>query len=103
MKDIFIKQVNNQNGDFSHLELHQGTNVIEISLATSAIDTQPHTYKWDVLKRLIEKQQGAAMGEGNFIDAKNKIEQAVKSEAEKYAYDVAQIKKANKLLRLEKK
>lgn len=55
MKEITIKQVLGKDGSFSHLELHQNGNVIELSLASTAIDTQQGvTYKWDNLKTIID-------------------------------------------------
>lgn len=55
MQLITIKQVLDKNGDFSHLELWQGDNHLELSLAFSQLDVQPSNYKWDVLSAQVKK------------------------------------------------
>lgn len=55
MKPIIIKQVLDQDGAFTHLELHQGNNVIELSLASSKLDNQNASFKWDNLQPIIER------------------------------------------------
>lgn len=53
---IIIKQVMDKDGAFSHIELVQGGNVIELSIGNTSTDVQKATYKWNVLRGLIDKK-----------------------------------------------
>lgn len=52
-REITFKQVLDSEGNFKHLELIQGNNVIEIALGNSFAYGN-HTYVWEVLKRTID-------------------------------------------------
>lgn len=51
---IQIKQVMDKDGDFSHLELHQKGNVIELSLMNTESNVMKNSGKWGVLKQQIQ-------------------------------------------------
>lgn len=55
LENITIKQVFDDKGGFQYLELWQGSNHIDISLASSDIDVAHHSFKWQVLQKIIEK------------------------------------------------
>lgn len=55
MRDIIIKEVTNEKGDFSHLELCQGSNVVSLYIGNTSLDLQKKLYKWDFLKDAIDK------------------------------------------------
>lgn len=57
MDDIIVKQVMDTGGRFSHIELHQGDQYLTVSLADNSIDVQEHSYKWSVLKSIIDQMQ----------------------------------------------
>jgi hypothetical protein len=55
LQPIGIKKVLDEAGDFHHLELWQGQNVIRISFRSRSLDSVTATYKWDNLREMIEK------------------------------------------------
>lgn len=59
---VTIKQVLDEDGVFSHLELHQGNNVIELSLAIKSLNSQNQLYKWPVLRDTIEGLKVSSYG-----------------------------------------
>lgn len=53
MKDIAFKQVLDTEGNFTHLELIQDTNIIRIKFGNSFAQGN-HTFVWEVLKETID-------------------------------------------------
>lgn len=56
-KTIITKLVNDEHGDFNHVELCQGDQKLVISLGATALDSEYHSYKWDHLRRVIDSLQ----------------------------------------------
>ena len=63
MEQITIRRIYNSTGDFSHIELEQGGNIIKLSFARTDLDSGKHSYKWEELKDLIDKHQLAVRKE----------------------------------------
>jgi len=55
---ITYKQVLDDQGDLSYLEIWQGTQRISISLAGNTFGDGASNYKWETIKKTIDKLQG---------------------------------------------
>ena len=53
MKDIAFKQVLDNEGNFTHLELIQDTNIITLKFGNSFAQGN-HTFVWEVLRETID-------------------------------------------------
>lgn len=54
MKDITFKQVLDTNGNFQHLEVIQGDNVVTIKFGNTFAQGH-HTYVWSVFKETVDR------------------------------------------------
>ncbi len=52
---IVVKEVLDEEGGFSHLELWQGDNVIKISLSDTSLTSSRKNDRWNTLKEMIDK------------------------------------------------
>lgn len=80
MNDITFSRLYDSQGSFAGLQLSQGGNSIVISLGDSSLDSVKHSYKWDVLKSMIDRHQQDLLAELDRERMESAIYKAIREE-----------------------